>query len=83
MDSEAVLIHSVETNAANLHDPTPAADLPHGEETVVYPYREKENRLLEEAVLPPFQHWLRRVEETIQRLLDEQELLQRPALQQL
>ena len=36
MDSESGLIHSVETTAANVHDLTPAADLLHGEETVVY-----------------------------------------------
>jgi IS5 family transposase len=30
------LIHSVETTAANVHDLTPAADLLHGEEEVVY-----------------------------------------------
>ena len=36
MDSENGLIHSVETTAANVHDLTPAADLLHGEEKVVY-----------------------------------------------
>lgn len=36
VDSESGLIHSVETTAANVHDLTPAADLLHGEETVVY-----------------------------------------------
>ena len=36
MDSESGLIHSVETTAANVQDLAPAADLPHGEETVVY-----------------------------------------------
>jgi IS5 family transposase len=36
VDSESGLIHSVETSAANVHDLTPAADLLHGEETVVY-----------------------------------------------
>ena len=36
MDSESGLIHSVETTAANVHDLTAAADLLHGEETVVY-----------------------------------------------
>jgi transposase, IS5 family len=36
VDSENGLIHSVETTAANVHDLTPAADLLHGEETVVY-----------------------------------------------
>lgn len=30
------LIHSVETTAANVHDLTPAAELPHGIEEVVY-----------------------------------------------
>ena len=35
-DSESGLIHSVETTAANVHDLTPAAELLHGEETVVY-----------------------------------------------
>ena len=36
VDSESGLIHPVETTAANVHDLTPAADLLHGEETVVY-----------------------------------------------
>ena len=36
VDSENGLIHSVETTAANGHDLTPAAELLHGEETVVY-----------------------------------------------
>jgi IS5 family transposase len=36
VDSESGLIHSVETTAANVHDLTQAADLLHGEETVVY-----------------------------------------------
>jgi len=36
VDSESGLIHSVETTAAYVHDLTPAADLLHGEETVVY-----------------------------------------------
>ena len=36
VDSENGLIHSVATTAANVHDLTPAADLLHGEETVVY-----------------------------------------------
>lgn len=36
VDSENGLIHSVETTAANVHDLTPAAELLHGEETVVY-----------------------------------------------
>jgi IS5 family transposase len=36
VDSENGLIHSVETTAAHVHDLTPAADLLHGEETVVY-----------------------------------------------
>ena len=36
VDSDSGLIHSVETTAANVHDLTPAADLLHGEETVVY-----------------------------------------------
>ena len=36
MDSESGLIHSVETTAANEHYLTPAADLLHGEVTVVY-----------------------------------------------
>ena len=36
MDSESVLIHSVETTAAHVHGLTPAADLLHGEVTVVY-----------------------------------------------
>ena len=36
VDSESGLIHSVGTTAANVHDLTPAAELLHGEETVVY-----------------------------------------------
>ena len=36
VDSESGLIHSVESTAANVHDLTPAAELLHGEETVVY-----------------------------------------------
>ncbi len=36
MDSESGLIHSVETTAANVHDLTPASELLHGEESVVY-----------------------------------------------
>ena len=36
MDSENGLIHSVDQAAANGHDLTPAAELLHGEETVVY-----------------------------------------------
>lgn len=36
VDSENGLIHSVETTAANVHDLSPAAELLHGEETVVY-----------------------------------------------
>ena len=36
VDSETGLIHSVETTAANVHDLTPASELLHGEETVVY-----------------------------------------------
>ena len=36
VDSESGLIHSVDTTAANVHDLTPAADLLHGEEMVVY-----------------------------------------------
>jgi len=36
VDSKSGLIHSVETTAANVHDLTPAAELLHGEETVVY-----------------------------------------------
>jgi IS5 family transposase len=36
VDSESGLIHSVETTAAHVHDLTPAAQLLHGEETVVY-----------------------------------------------
>jgi transposase, IS5 family len=36
VDSENGLIHSVQTTAANVHDLTPAAELLHGEETVVY-----------------------------------------------
>jgi IS5 family transposase len=36
VDRESGLIHSVETTAANVHDLTPAHELLHGEETVVY-----------------------------------------------
>ena len=36
MDSESGLIHLVEATAPHVHDLTPAADLLHGEETVVY-----------------------------------------------
>jgi IS5 family transposase len=36
VDKDTGLIHSVETTAANVHDLTPAADLMHGEEEVVY-----------------------------------------------
>jgi IS5 family transposase len=36
VDKDSGLIISVETTAANVHDLTPAADLLHGEETVVY-----------------------------------------------
>ena len=36
VDSESGLIHSVETTAAHVHDLSPAADLLHGGETVVY-----------------------------------------------
>jgi IS5 family transposase len=36
VDKDSGLIHSVETTAADVHDLTPAADLLHGDETVVY-----------------------------------------------
>jgi IS5 family transposase len=36
VDKDNGLIHSIETTSANLHDLTPAAELMHGEETVVY-----------------------------------------------
>jgi transposase, IS5 family len=36
VDKDSGLIHSVETTAANVHDLTPAAELLHGEEEVVY-----------------------------------------------
>jgi IS5 family transposase len=36
VDKDTGLIHSVETTAANVHDLTPAPDLLHGEETVLY-----------------------------------------------
>jgi len=36
VDSESGLIHSVETNDGNVHDLTPASELLHGEESVVY-----------------------------------------------
>ena len=36
VDKDNGLIHSVETTAANIHDLTPAAELLHGDETVVY-----------------------------------------------
>jgi len=34
--AESGLLHSVQTTSANVHDLTPAAELLHGEETVVY-----------------------------------------------
>jgi IS5 family transposase len=36
VDKDNGLIHSIETTSANVHDLTPAADLLHGEEAVVY-----------------------------------------------
>jgi IS5 family transposase len=36
VDSESGLIHSADTTTANVHDLTPASELLHGEETVVY-----------------------------------------------
>jgi IS5 family transposase len=36
VDKHSGLIHSVVTTAANVHDLTPAADLLHGEEEVIY-----------------------------------------------
>jgi transposase, IS5 family len=36
VDKDTGLIHSVVTTAANVHDLTPAAELLHGEEEVVY-----------------------------------------------
>ena len=36
VDSESGLIHSLETTAANVHHLTPALELLHGDETVVY-----------------------------------------------
>ena len=36
VDKDNGLIHSIETTVANVHDLTPAAELLHGEETVVY-----------------------------------------------
>ena len=36
MDKDSGLIHSVVTTAANVHDLTPAAELLHGDEEVVY-----------------------------------------------
>lgn len=36
VDKDSGLIHSVETTAANVHDLTPAAELLHGDEKVVY-----------------------------------------------
>jgi IS5 family transposase len=36
VDKDNGLIHSMETTSANVHDLTPAADLLHGQETVVY-----------------------------------------------
>jgi IS5 family transposase len=36
VDSESGLIHSAHTTTANVHDLTPASELLHGEETVVY-----------------------------------------------
>lgn len=36
VDKDSGLIHSVVTTAANVHDLTPAAELLHGDEDVVY-----------------------------------------------
>ena len=36
MDKDNGLIHSIETTSANVHDLTPAAELLHGQEAVVY-----------------------------------------------
>lgn len=36
VDKDMGPIHSVETTAANVHDLTPASELLHGEETMVY-----------------------------------------------
>ena len=36
VDKDSGLIHSVVVTAANVHDLTPAADLLHGDEEVVY-----------------------------------------------
>jgi len=36
VDKDNGLIHSIETTSANVHDLTPAAELQHGQETVVY-----------------------------------------------
>ena len=38
MDKDSGSIHSVVVTAANVHDLTPAADLLHGDEQVVYAY---------------------------------------------
>ena len=36
VDKDNGLIHRIETTSANVHDLTPAAELLHGQETVVY-----------------------------------------------
>ena len=36
MDKDNGLIHSLEITSVNMHDLTPAAELLHGQETVVY-----------------------------------------------
>ena len=36
VDKDNGLIHSIETTSANVHNLTPASELLHGEETVVY-----------------------------------------------
>ena len=36
MDKDSILIHSVAVTAANVHDLTPASELLHGDEEVVY-----------------------------------------------
>ena len=48
---------------------------------IAQPYGEEEITLLEEEVLPALMHCLRRVEEIDQRLLAQQELLQRCELE--
>jgi len=57
VDSESGLIQSVETTAANVHDLTPASELLHDEESVVYAgagYQgiEKRSEMVSRGIVP-------------------------------